>query len=140
MDELKRPAAGDTAAGSEHQQGQAEGSATSHQAQGTKWQRVLAAFLMRGLHGWNRFEAARELRDHVLPTTVSQLEKRGVRISRREETIEGHYGPITCARYWLAPEGCQRARDLLGYQTASAAPGVSDHASRQAGEARAPAS
>lgn len=99
-----------------HEEPTATGGATQ---QPRKWQRVLQAFLDRGARGWNRFEAARELRDHVLPTTVSQLEQRGLRIARRDEDVPGHYGPVRCARYWLAPESEARARDLLGHGEAS---------------------
>lgn len=88
--------------------------ATTPAAQPRKWQRVLRAFLDRGERGWNRFECARDVRDWCLPTTVSQLEARGVKILRRDETLAGHYGPVTCSRYWLAPESIERARELLG--------------------------
>lgn len=62
----------------------------------------------------NRFDAYRELRDSCLNTTVSQLESRGVKILRRDETLAGHYGPVTVCRYWLAPESRARALELLG--------------------------
>lgn len=76
-----------------------------------KWQRVLRAFTDgRTL---NRFEAARELRDWCLNTTVSQLEARGVTIHRRDETVPGHYGDVRCCRYWLALESVQCAQGLL---------------------------
>jgi hypothetical protein len=91
--------------------GRAEGSATAPAAQPRKWRRVLGALLDgRTL---NRFEAARELRDHVLPTTVSQLEQRGLTILRKEETIPGAFGPVRCARYWLDPASRVRALELL---------------------------
>jgi len=69
-----------------------------------------------------RFEAERELRDHVLSTTVSQLADRGVRILRREETVPGAFGDVRCMRYAIAAESIERARELLGLQTAGAPP------------------
>lgn len=100
-----------------------------------KWRRVLAAFLDRGPRGWNRFESARELRDHVLPTTVSQLERRGVRICRRDETLQGHYGPVTVSRYWIDPEARQRARALLGLPSTAERPRDAPNALQPAGAA-----
>lgn len=77
-----------------------------------KWQRVLQAFIDgRSL---NRFESARELRDWCLPTTVSQLEARGVKILRHDETVPGAFGPVRCSRYCLAPESRATASKLLG--------------------------
>lgn len=65
-----------------------------------KWARVLQAFVDgRTL---NRFEAAHDLRDHIIPTTVSQLEQRGVTILRRNEVLPGAFGPVHCKRFWLA--------------------------------------
>lgn len=139
MEEMRRPAAGGTAAGLE-QQGRTDGSATGRNAQPRKWARVVAAFLDRGLRGLNRFEAWRELRDSCLNTTVSQIERRGVKILRREETVRGAFGPVHCCRYWLSPEGVRRARELLGYGNTTDDGHVPQNALSQAGEARAPAS
>lgn len=77
-----------------------------------KWKRVLQAFVDgRSL---NRFEAARNLRDWCLPSTVAGLELRGVRIERRDEVVPGYQGiPIHVKRYWIAPESHRRARELL---------------------------
>ena len=86
-----------------------------------KWARVLRA-LIDG-KTLNRFDAYRELRDSCLNTTVSQIEGRGVTILRRDETVPGHFGPVHCCRYWIAPESLQRARELLGLPTGTAAPG-----------------
>ena len=61
----------------------------------------------------NRFDAYRELRDSCLNTTVSQIERRGVRVLRREETVPGAFGPVHCCRYWLSPESRDVARALL---------------------------
>ncbi len=82
-----------------------------------KWQRILAALV--GGRTLNRFEAARELRDWCLNTTISQLEQRGVRISRHDETVPGAFGPVRCCRYRLAPESLQRARELLSLTEAA---------------------
>lgn len=83
-----------------------------HSATPRKWQRVLRAFVDgRSL---NRWEAARELRDWCLHSTVSELQGRGVKILRREEKVPGAFGPVRCCRYWIAPEALQRARELLG--------------------------
>ena len=77
-----------------------------------KWFRVLSAFFEgRSL---NRFEAVREVRDWCLHTTVSQLEDRGVKIDRVDETVPGTYGPVHCCRYRMAPESRERAAELLG--------------------------
>jgi len=77
-----------------------------------KWQRILAA-LVSG-KTLNRFEAAKELRDWCLNTTISQLERRGLTIYRREETVPGAFGPVHCCRYWLAPQSVALACELLG--------------------------
>ena len=94
-------------AGSE-QQTKPERSATPR-----KWQRVLA-YLLAG-HTLNRFDAARQLRDWCLNTTVSQLEGRGLRIDRKDETVPGAFGPVHCCRYWLAPGSYELAAELLGF-------------------------
>src|SRR5258705_493757 len=92
---------------------QIERSATARAVQPPrKWARILRALLDgRRL---NRFEAARELRDWCLNTTVSQLERRGLRILRKDEVVPGAFGPVHCCRYWLAPESTARAHELLG--------------------------
>lgn len=76
-----------------------------------KWQRILRVFLAgRSLH---RFEAER-IGDHTLHSTVSFLQTRGVTILRKEETVTGYGGhPTRVMRYRLAPESCERARELL---------------------------
>jgi hypothetical protein len=95
-----------------------ERSATSRAVQPPrKWARILRALLDgRRL---NRFEAARELRDWCLNTTVSQLERRGLTIQRKDEVVPGAYGPVHCCRYWLAPESSERARELLQEKAAA---------------------
>ncbi len=79
-----------------------------------KWARVMVA-LVRGerLH---RFDAERLYHDHTLPSTISELQKKGVKIARREEAVPGYRGePAYVARYWLDPdpENVARARALL---------------------------
>ena len=100
------PGAGTT----REKQGEAKPSATPR-----KWQRVLRAFLAG--HSFNRFTAARELRDWCLPSTVAELQGRGLKIHRKEEEVPGHYGPVRCCRYWLARESLDLARQLLGEAT-----------------------
>lgn len=109
MEKMKRPAAGGTAAtGMGQQQREPHDSATPR-----KWQRTLKAFVDgRSL---NRWEAARALRDWCLPSTVAELQARGVMILRKDEIVTGAFGPVRCCRYWLAPQSLQRARALLGY-------------------------
>lgn len=105
-------AATDPGPGDKTQDVLAERSATARATQPPrKWARILRAFLEgRRL---NRFDAYRELRDSCLNTTVSQLERRGLMIQRKDETVPGAYGPVHCCRYWLAPESIERARELL---------------------------
>lgn len=102
----KDPAAADTADSGDNARNDDQRSATPR-----KWQRILRA-LVDG-RTLNRFEAARELRDHVLPSTVSELEKRGLTIHRKDETLPGAFGPIRCCRYWLAAESRGLALELL---------------------------
>ncbi len=103
---MNRPAAAGTA-----DQGLGTNRRGEHSTTPRKWQRVLRA-LVDGAT-LNRFEAARELRDWCLNTTISQLEGRGVRILRRDETVPGTFGPVHCCRYHLAPESRERAAELL---------------------------
>jgi len=104
--DTKGPAAADTAGSGKDARNTGNGSATPR-----KWQRILRA-LVDG-RTLNRFEAARELRDHVLPSTVSELEKRGLTIHRKDETIAGTFGPVRCCRYWLAADSRAHALELL---------------------------
>lgn len=119
MTEMQRPAPAPTGdRGLEQTTGRADGSATARNPQPRKWQRVLQAFVDG--RTFNRFDAYRELRDSCLNTTVSQIERRGIRILRREEVVPGHFGSVHCCRYWLAPEALQRARELLRSPTSTA--------------------
>ncbi len=82
---------------------------------GTKLHKVLAA-LARGA-SFNRFEAERELRDHVLPSTISKIERISISVARRTEVVPGHAGSrVACARYWLEPEERDKAALLLGWK------------------------
>ena len=76
-----------------------------------KWRRVLGAFYDgRSL---NRFQAERELHDHCLHSTVADLEGRGLRIERQNESVPGAYGAVHCKRYRLATQSRERAAALL---------------------------
>ncbi|WP_308364310.1 MULTISPECIES: hypothetical protein [unclassified Microbulbifer] len=70
----------------------------------TKLERVLAYLATgRSLH---RFEAEREVNDHCLPSTMSEI-KHGLCIPYRVryETVPGWHGhPTRVARYWLGRE------------------------------------
>ena len=82
--------------------------------EGTKLAAVLSA-LAEG-QTLNRFEAERVVHDHVLPTSISELEKRGIRVERREETVRGYRGhPTRVKRYWLAEDQRAAAKALLGH-------------------------
>lgn len=61
----------------------------------------------------NRFEAERH-GDHVLPSTVSELQARyGLPFARELETVPGRNGtPTQCARYWLTGEHLERAAEI----------------------------
>lgn len=80
----------------------------------TKIHRVLSA-LATG-RSFNRFEAERELNDHTLNSTVSEITTRyGITIQRREETVPGFQGaPTRCCRYWLDDMGQLAAQRLTG--------------------------
>lgn len=80
-----------------------------------KWRRVLVR-LLRG-DSLDRFTAERELKDHVLPSTVSELQGKGLRIERELVKLPGYQGePVHCAKYWLSPDSFERARELLGLE------------------------
>ena len=70
----------------------------------TKTGRVLAALLSG--REITRFDAERELHDHVLNTTVSILSRvHGVTISRKRITVPGYQDiPTPCCLYWIEPE------------------------------------
>lgn len=77
-----------------------------------KWVRVLNA-LISG-RSWNRYEAARELADHCLHTTVAIIQRKGVPIARSTETVPGYMGvPTDVCRYWLDPANRPAALALI---------------------------
>jgi hypothetical protein len=77
-----------------------------------KWKRVLSAFYEGA--SYNRFEAERLLHDHCLHSTVSTIQRKGVTILRKTETIPGFQGiPTEVCRYWLSPESREQADALL---------------------------
>jgi hypothetical protein len=86
-----------------------------------KWRRVLAAFAEG--RTFNRFQAERPvssggLSDHCLHSTVSTIQAKGVRISRKFEDVPGYQGVKTeCCRYWLDRtdlDSMRRALELVG--------------------------
>lgn len=81
----------------------------------SKINRLLSAFA-KGM-SLNRFEAELEagVQDHVLPSTVSDIQRRfGLIVSRTLEPVSGYNGkPIYVCRYWLSREERERARQLL---------------------------
>lgn len=82
-------------------------------ARGTKIRSVLAA-LARG-RSYNRFEAERELHDHVLPSTVQRIQKLGISVTRKHEVVPGHSGSrVRTVRFWLEPEEREKAAAILG--------------------------
>lgn len=85
-----------------------------------KWRRTLRAILERGKSNdpqrWlNRFVAEREVRDHCLPSTVSEIERtKGISFERRDIEVVGYAGtPARLTAYRLAPESVERAHELL---------------------------
>ena len=82
-----------------------------------KWRRVLAALIARD--SINRFQAEQDpaIRDHCLPSTISELQAKGLRIDRQMIDVAGFAGE--CARvacYWLHADQRARALELLGMQ------------------------
>lgn len=77
----------------------------------TKWRRILAE-LADG-RSLNRFEAER-IGDHCLHSTVSKIERHGIKVSRRIEKVPGYDGHVTrVCRYWLCDGNRVRATALL---------------------------
>lgn len=84
-----------------------------------KWRRVLEALASE--QSFNRFEAERELNDHCLHSTVSEIQSRGVPVGRKFETVPGYRGlPTRVCRYKLSPEARERAKDMLSRPDAPA--------------------
>ena len=65
---------------------------------------------------WNRFEAERDLHDHCLPSTVSEIQKTyDITVARKFETVPGYQGiPTKCCRYWLNQPEKAKAMKILG--------------------------
>lgn len=78
----------------------------------TKLARVLAALADgKRLH---RFQAERDLHDHVLPTTIATIQRHGIQVHRRTITIAGYMGNLTrVAEYRLIHAERRKARRLL---------------------------
>lgn len=76
-----------------------------------KWRRVLR--VLAGGARLTRFDAERH-GDHAFNSTVADLGRLGIVISREPITLEGRFGTIRCKRYWLEPDAQARARALLG--------------------------
>lgn len=81
--------------------------------EGTKKHRVLVEFYSgRKFH---RFDAE-HIGDHALHSTVSTLERTGLRFDRKTVTVPTRWGSNThVMMYWLAPESYLLAAQLLGY-------------------------
>lgn len=79
----------------------------------SKIRRVLSA-LATG-DSYNRFQAARELHDHCLHSTVAEIQSRfGIAVYRETESIPGFEGiPTKCCRYSLTPAMRAKAREIL---------------------------
>lgn len=80
-----------------------------------KWVRVLQALVDRS--SLNRFEAERDpaIRDHVLPSTVAELQiRRQIRVDRKLVELPGYAGERTLvAAYSLDMEQRERAMVIL---------------------------
>ncbi len=82
---------------------------------GTKIYNVLAA-LASGF-SFNRFQAERELRDHVLPSTVQKIEALGIEVFHKPEVVPGFAGSrVQTTRYSLTPNQRAKAKTLLGWR------------------------
>lgn len=91
-----------------------------------KISRVLAAFMRGEQH--TRFSAERELHDHCLNSTVSDIQKRyGIRLRRRRITVPGYKGsPTNCCQYWLEQD------EIVSYESRiKKAPDTSDQTNEE---------
>jgi hypothetical protein len=75
-----------------------------------KWRRILRV-LVDGKR-LNRF-AAERYGDHALNSTISQIGRMGVRVSREPITLAGRFGTIYCRRYWIEPADAETALAIL---------------------------
>lgn len=85
-----------------------------------KWTRTLHALLQRPR--LDRFEAERDpaIRDHTLPSTVADLQRKGLRVDRRIVKRPGFGGGIAMvAEYTLPADQHARALQLLEAADAS---------------------
>lgn len=76
-----------------------------------KWRRILR--VLAGGARLTRFDAERH-GDHAFNSTVADLGRLGIVVSREPITLEGRFGPIHCKKYWLEADAQARARALLG--------------------------
>jgi hypothetical protein len=76
-----------------------------------KWRRMLKV-LADGA-ALTRFDAERH-GDHALNSTISDLRRKGIDVSREPITIVGRFGVIHCKRYWLTDTEAAKARALIG--------------------------
>jgi len=76
----------------------------------TKWQRILR--LLAGGVALTRFDAER-YGDHALNSTVAQIGRMGIRISRESIKLTGRFGTIYCKRYWIEPCDRELAMSIL---------------------------
>ena len=82
---------------------------------GTKLFNVLAELA----HGrsLNRFEAERDLHDHVLPSTIQRIERLGIAVMHQPETVPGFAGSrVQTVRYSLEASEREKAAVLLGWK------------------------
>ena len=80
-----------------------------------KWIRVLRALIERP--SLKRFEAERDpaIRDHTLPSTIADLQRKGLSIDREIIELPGFCGSVAhVAQYSLNDENRESARRLLG--------------------------
>ena len=98
------------------QMGQSITRSAAHLTRRCKLFNVLAA-LARG-QSFNRFQAERDLHDHVLPSTIQGIEKRGIVVSRKAEIVPGFAGSkIHTVRYSLTQEEQEKAAKILEWRT-----------------------
>lgn len=74
----------------------------------TKKQRVLSALLSG--RKYTRFTAEKQLHDHCLNSTISELQRdEGIVISRVSITVPGFGGkPTRCCEYWIEEDEIER--------------------------------
>lgn len=86
-----------------------------HLRPGTKRAAMLLKFLEIKRQGMNCFESANLHHDYVLRSTISSLERYGIRFDRTMEQVPNAFGKQTeCMRYWIAPASIEAANELLG--------------------------